>query len=109
MKLVKDREFTDQCFDFSRKNDFFEIMTYLSNRLKVCPLLEEHETNFEMIDPSGLIISELIDALKKQNNVGLTWIANQVLMREQFWNDQIEKERTQEVQYISIQTAFDFN
>ena len=56
-------------------------------------MLEEHETNFEAeIDPSGLIISELIEALKKQNNVGLTWIANQVLMREQFWNNQIEKE-----------------
>ena len=68
-------------------------MIYLSNKLKVCPLLEEHETNFEAeIDPSGLIISELIEALKKQNNVGLTWIANQVLMREQFWNNQIEKE-----------------
>ena len=56
--------------------------------------MEEYETNFEAIDPSGLIISELIEALKKQNNVGLTWIANQVLMREEFWNNQIKKEWT---------------
>ena len=92
MKLVKDREFNDQCFDFARKNDLNEIMDYLSNRLKVCPGDEEAETQNEVIDSAGLDIAELITALKQQNVVGLTWLANQIVVRESFWNDQIFKE-----------------
>ena len=33
MKLVKDREFSDLCFDFSKKNDLMEIVTYLSSEV----------------------------------------------------------------------------
>ena len=33
MKLVKDREFSDLCFDFAKKNDLMEIIKYLSSKV----------------------------------------------------------------------------
>ena len=41
-----------------------------------------------MVDHTELNVEELIDALKDENNVGINWIANRIIVNEEFWQDQ---------------------
>ena len=72
---VKDREFTDSCFDYDNKNDLYKIILHLAEKRFVCPVLSKNEVSAtEIVDFSELKIEHLIEELKNRNSVAFTWI-----------------------------------
>ena len=72
---VKDRDFTDSCFDYENKNDLFIVISHLAEKRLVCPSIFKNEPHAtEMVDSSELKIEDLIEELKNRNSVGFTWI-----------------------------------
>lgn len=72
---VKDREFTDSCFDYENKNDLFKVVSHLAEKRFVCPsIFKNEQPSTEMVDSSELKIEHLIEELKNRNSVGFTWI-----------------------------------